>query len=226
MIKLLTLILIPLILSAQDLTIKPQPQPQPKAQKIKFPTVGFEKSGVTTGDYNLFDSSRKSYGMYRYGGGMSRFRIGDGIGIFMTSRAGTYLLPPNKSPFVLGIEPVGGIFNIDTSDRYDSFYELTPVVSSGLAYKVTNDYMFALLGKYGFSVGNMQRDDLTPTTGSAWGYSFILNKTDNGIFYDYYKIKGEDCYSGGVFLDSWGISVHKIADRYEYYQIFFRLFNM
>ena len=212
------LLLIPLTLYATE--------PEMNVKNIKFPTVGFEKDGVTTGDYNIFDPYQKSFGMSRYGDGMSRIRVGDGFGMFLTSRTGTYLIPPSTSPLVVGIEPIAGILNIDSSDKYDSFYELTPAVSSGLAYKVTNDYTFAILGKYGFSVGNMQRSNLYPKMGSAWGYSFILNKEENGIFYNYYKTKGEDCHSFGIYLERMGVSGHKVGDRFEYYQVFIRLFNM
>lgn len=125
---------------------------------------------LSLGDYNLFNFNKFSTGAYRYGTGVSRLSVGDGIGISASSINGGFVYGNTDSIFGVGVEPFSGKIQADTNGKSETYYQWVPALSVGpklgpvmLAYRL------------GASIGSQGYTDLLPRLNSAQGAVVYLH---------------------------------------------------
>lgn len=160
--------------------------------KPKTPGLGVvtgNAQGIIVGDYNLFPQDKLIYGVKRYGGGFSYFRIGEGRSISMSSNTGFFLYDPvYPINFVVALEPTNGNLHWDSNEKSESFYEWLPMAATGIQALYGEDYRMVLVYRYGYSFGNLKHNGISPKGHLAKGYSFYFNNDNKGIGYNYVKI--------------------------------------
>lgn len=142
--------------------------------------VGGSLNGVVIGDYNIFDPSKQVLDLNRYGGGVSKLYLGpQGVGLSLNSHSGAFISP--LGPLVIGLEGAGGKIVAHSSDAVESFYQWTPMASTGIKVDIDKT-QFLLLARGGGAVGNLGYLGWGPHTSLSYGASgyILTSKFDLG----------------------------------------------
>ena len=128
--------------------------------------------GVQIGDFNLFTPGKVSWGLKRYGGAYMDLFVGNGVGLNVMGHPG-FLLLDNGTIF-FGAEPGAGALRLNTSAATQTFYEWTPMLSTGVMVMTGPVKLItALRGGVGF--GTINSNGVLPTSNSAGGYAIYLD---------------------------------------------------
>lgn len=143
-----------------------------------------QRYSAILGDYNTFDQQRRDQSgwVWRYGVGYSRLQIGNNLGLNMSANTGVAIggVPQDKDTGVgpvLGLEPINGHIQYNTSPYVQDFYQGFLGPSAGLQASL-DKCRFLALGKGGGSAGTLGKNGIVPNAELAWGYSGFMSCGD------------------------------------------------
>lgn len=154
------------------------------AEEPSFGLAAGNSWGATIGSYNLFDQDKVHWGMKRYGGGVSRMQVGNGLGLNLQSSGGVFLNDAEDPSFIepkLTIEPGSGRLVLNTNGSVESSYQWLPMVGTGPQFNLFGNQLF-VVARAGGSVGNFGNDGIVPRFHNAFGYGVYF---DNHVAFTY-----------------------------------------
>jgi hypothetical protein len=159
--------------------------------------AGRTRTSLSVGDMHYFYQVPGKMGIVRYGYGLNKFNVGNGIGIDIQSYGGSCLLPVTE-----GLGPQIGLdfanmwLRADTNTR--SYYGWAPGLSVGPQWALGTT-KFLVLAKAGGYAGNIGMGVFWPQFRASYGAAAYVNADDftasfDSLWFGQFNLRAADLY--------------------------------